>query len=125
MTEISSGRGKCSALRKYKNRSTRNRPIGVTEERIIVIPMSTRKEISEIYHDNALADHVGRDRTWEKMRGIVWWPKMKEDMLNYIAGCDKCQLHKRSRFGNKAELQETDVPDGVFEKIQIDFIGPY
>ena len=67
--------------------------------------------------------HVRRDRTWDRVRTMVWWPGVQSDVAMYVAGCDTCQRAKHSRKG-KAPLKKTEVSDQPFQRIQIDIVGP-
>ena len=60
---------------------------------------------------------MGRDRTWERARRTVWWPGMKSDIAIYVAGCDECQRHKRSKKPGRAPIQFTDIPERPVDKV--------
>lgn len=49
---------------------------------------------------------------------------MKEDIHNYIQTCSSCQKKKLVRIKTKQPMQITDTPSKVFEKLQIDIVGP-
>ena len=66
---------------------------------------------------------MGRDRTWDRIRTMVWWPGIQSDVAKYVAGCDICQRVKHHRRG-KAPLTKTEIPNRPFQRIQIDFVGP-
>ena len=66
---------------------------------------------------------MGRDRTWDRTRGLVWWPGVKADVAKYVAGCDVCQRVKHGSK-RKAPLEKTDIPKQPFQRIQMDFVGP-
>ena len=50
---------------------------------------------------------------------------MSEDVATYVRGCDSCQRHKRPKHQDKAELERTEVPESPFNKIQVDYVGPF
>ena len=66
---------------------------------------------------------MGRDRTWDRTRGLVWWPGVKADVAKYVAGCDVCQRVKHGSK-RKAPLEKTDIPKQPFQRIQMNFVGP-
>ena len=41
----------------------------------------------------SLGSHLGRDKTYDKLRRRFWWPKMQKDVRNAIQRCDECQRH--------------------------------
>ena len=51
----------------------------------------------QIVHDSPLGGHIGRGRTWDRIRGMV---------------------------KHKAPLTKTEIPDRPFQRIQVDFVGP-
>lgn len=111
--------------RNFKGRRNKKNPLGVKEERIVVLPASLRRPFLRIVHNDNLAGHMGRDRVWQKARSVVWWPAIKRDIEVYINCCNECQLNKRPKHPNRAPLQQTDIPKEPLEKIQIDFVGPF
>ncbi len=107
----------------YKGRSTKDSPLGKNRQLLVVLPQSLRRRFLKLVHDSPLGGHMGRDRTWDRVRTMVWWPGVQSDVAKYVAGCDTCQRVKHSRKG-RAPLKKTEVPDRPFQRIQIDFVGP-
>ena len=64
----------------------------------ILVPDDREEEVRSFCvsccHDPPYIGHLGRDRTLEHMRRYFFWPKMKEDVRNYIESCDNCQRNK-------------------------------
>ena len=109
----------------YRGRVTRRHPLGIKEELLVVLPRSLRRRMLLLVHDSPLSGHMGQDRTWERARRAAWWPYMKKDVVAYVQGCDRCQLHKRKKLPGRAPLQNTDIPRRPLNKVQIDFCGPF
>ena len=109
----------------YRGHTTQAHPLGVKEEHLVVLPRSLRRQLLHVVHDAPLSGHMGRDRTWERARHVVWWPGMKADIATYVAGCDQCQQHKQSKRPGRAPMQLTDIPERPLDKVQIDFCGPF
>ena len=95
----------------FRGRTTHDSPLGVKEEHLVVLPRILRRQLLKVVHDAPLSRHMGRDRTWERARRAVWWPGMKSDIATYVAGCNECQRHKRSKKPGRAPLQSTDIPE--------------
>ena len=106
-----------------KGRSTEDNPLGKKQELLVVLPQTLRRKFLQLVHDSPLGGHMGRDRTWDRVRSTVWWPGVKSDVINYVAGCDVCQRVKHGQKG-KAALENTGIPKRPFQHIQIDFVGP-
>ena len=109
--------------RNYKGRSTDHNPLGKNCQLLVVLPQSLRRRLLKLVHDSPLGGHMGRDRTWDRIRTMVWWPGIQSDVAKYVAGCDLCQRVKHHRRG-KAPLTKTEIPNRPFQRIQIDFVGP-
>ena len=109
--------------RNYKGRPTADSPLGKNQNLVVVLPRSLRRKFLQIVHDSPLEGHMGRDRTWDRTRGLVWWPGVKADVTKYVAGCDVCQRVKHGSK-RKAPLEKTDIPKQRFQRIQMDFVGP-
>ena len=108
-----------------KGRSTQSQPMGRRQILVVVLPRSLRRKFLELVHNAPLSGHMGRNRTVERIRDIVWWPYMSEDVATYVRGCDACQRHKRPKHPDRAQLEETDIPSAPLARIQIDFVGPF
>jgi len=68
------------------------------KERIYVLDSTTlQKEIVTKYHNSELAGHPGYTKTYELIPRNYWWPRMLEDIKQYVAGCKKCQATKPNR----------------------------
>jgi hypothetical protein len=46
-------------------------------------------------HDADVARHPGRDCTVELVWRDFWWRAVREDVIEYVAGCDQCHTRKR------------------------------
>jgi hypothetical protein len=90
---------------------------------VVAQPQTWKKSIVEHYHDAHTAGHPG---VWKTLFAIVhdfWWPGIRQDVKDYIAGCATCQATKTVTHRNKPELSpitpEHPVPFGT---IAVDFI---
>ena len=100
-------------------------PAGRKEYNRIVLPESLKAEALSLLHDSPLAGHMGQRRTWQKARDVFWWPNMKQDVMEYVRGCDRCSMNKYNLKPNRAPIQETDIPAKPMEALQVDFLGPF
>ena len=55
----------------YKGRSTKDSPLGKNCQLLVVLPQSLRRRYLELVHDSPLGGHMGRDRTWDRVRTMV------------------------------------------------------
>jgi len=84
----------------------------------------TREIILKENHDEADIGHPGQHRMIELIKRTYWWPGLKEDVKNYIQGCFKCQQNKVQHQKKAGELHPLDIPQGPWQEISINIIGP-
>ena len=85
----------------------------------IVIPESLRAHILNELHNT----HLGIVKTKSLARAYVWWPSLNKDIESLIKNCSICK-HTRSN-PPKSPLQCWPIPEGVWARIHIDFLGPF
>ena len=83
-----------------------------------------KEEILREHHDPADVGHPGQHRMQELIKRINWWLGLKEDVKKYIQGCVKCQQNKVQHQRKAGELHPLEIPEGLWQDISIDIIGP-
>jgi len=83
-----------------------------------------KEEILEEHHDPADIGHPEQYRMQELIKRTYWWPGLKEDIKRYIQGCIKCQQNKVQHQQKAGELHPLEIPNGPWQDISIDMIGP-
>ena len=76
-----------------------------------------------LVHNSATAAHMGMKRTWQRARNNFWWPRMKQDLENFVVGCEECGTN--INHPKKAPAAKTSIPGEPLEEIMVDFIGPF
>jgi len=84
----------------------------------------TRETILKENHDKADIGHPEQHRMMELIKRTYWWPGLRKDVKNYIQGCFKCQQNKVQHQKKAGELHPLDIPQGPWQEISIDIIGP-
>ena len=74
----------------------------------IVLPTSLQKEVLSALHNDM--GHPGRDRTLQLIRQRFFWPQMISDVENYVKGCHRCVLRKKSAESVPIVPIETSQP---------------
>ena len=90
----------------------------------LVIPDSMRKEVMTNFHDCATSGHAGFFKTYGKIQERFWWTRMYFDIKRFVESCEVCATMKAKSGNQKAPLQISEV-ENVFDRIQMDFTGPY
>jgi transposase InsO family protein len=102
------GGGKTTALVCYKHK--------------IVIPEKLQNHMIMWYHTTLC--HPGINRTEETIGQHLWWPKMRDQITNYVKRCPSCQRNKRKqkKYGLLPPKEAEATP---WDKLCVDLIGPY
>jgi hypothetical protein len=82
-----------------------------------------RQDVVKSCHDNILAGHLGKNGTTELVSRYYWWPCMAGFISAYVEGCNRCQRYQKD-LHPKALIQPQEVPEGPWQTIGIDLIGP-
>jgi hypothetical protein len=90
----------------------------------IAMPKILRNDVLTSYHDSiAGGAHRGLQNTFAAIRLKYYWPRMYQQIHDYIKGCEVCQQAKVSRTDKPAPLHPLPV-DEKWSRIHMDFIGP-
>lgn len=90
----------------------------------LAAPREIRKDLLYHYHDNlAGGGHFGVTRTFEKLRQKYWFPKMLQEIKDYVSSCDSCQRSKTDRKQRPPPLHPLPVED-TMSRVHIDILGP-
>ena len=83
-----------------------------------------KEEILRENHDSVDVGHPGQQRMLELLKRNYWWLGLKEDVKRYVQGCFKCQQNKVLHQRKASELHPLEIPQGPWQEISIDIIGP-
>jgi hypothetical protein len=82
-------------------------------------------EILKEIHDSPVGGHAGMNRTYRKLKQFINWQGMKSTVKKYIRKCEKCQKNRMMQFLTKMPLMITETPTTIYEKCNIDIMGPF
>jgi hypothetical protein len=85
----------------------------------VVMPTKLRPVILEELH----AAHLGIVKMKAVARSFVWWPRIDSDIEQIAASCESCQVAAVSP--GKASVHPWLLPSGPWQRIHIDFAGPF
>jgi hypothetical protein len=88
-----------------------------------VAPESLRLFIMSMSHDNAMAAHFKNERFFGKVEKLFWWPKMRDDLVDWQTSCEVCQLKDPSYSGRKGDYKSVVVTE-PFSFTAMDLVGP-
>jgi len=81
-----------------------------------------RQTMIEAEHDSKIAGHFGTYKTIGRVRANFYWPKMDENITEYVRSCDICQRNKVIRHKKYGLLESLEVPMRPWTAISMDFI---
>ena len=84
----------------------------------IVMPNSLTDRVIDIAHEG----HQGITKTKALIRSKVWFPKMDQLVQNKLNNCYACMVNTAKV--DYRPLRMTEMPDGPWQNLSIDFYGP-
>ncbi len=104
--------------------------IGKSGRPRVVIPISLRAIVIELYHSSRFSAHLGRNKTVATLKNRFYWEGMDKDIGAYIQKCLKCRFHKlplRKRPGLLKPISpnqgDRKLTPGMF--LSADLLGPF
>ena len=91
---------------------------------LLVIPPSLQLLVLQHFHDEPLAGHLGRDKTYQRIVLRYWWSHIRVIVDRYVESCESCQRRKTSKHFTNQLIGPPSIPSYPFEKITIDVLGP-
>lgn len=76
------------------------------------VPEVLRDDVIRSYHDSLAGGcHLGIQRTYMAIKQKYFWPKINQNVHDYITSCDVCQRVKRDTTARNAPLHPLPVQD--------------
>ncbi|GFY15017.1 retrovirus-related Pol polyprotein from transposon 297 [Trichonephila clavipes] len=90
----------------------------------VYIPKSLRNEIVREFHDKPLAGHLGRFKTYHKIRNVCYFPYMRKFIDQYVSTCHMCQSnnYKNALPADRLIPIVSNYPNEI---VTLDLLGPY
>lgn len=86
----------------------------VMYENQIIIPTVLRKDMIKKIHNS----HLGMSKCKERARTVIYWPRMSQDIEDYVANCEICAKFKDSN--QREPMISHDIPDRPWSKLGAD-----
>ena len=86
------------------------------------IPNDTNIKKRVLYdnHNSKLAGHFGIFKTLERVKQNYHWPKMAEEVQDYVRSCNTCERDKASRHKKYRLLDPLEVSSRPWSSISMD-----
>ena len=85
----------------------------------VIIPPKLQKYVLDELH----VSHPGIVRIKSLARKHIWWPNVDRDLEEMVQDCQACQANRQKP--PTAPLHPWSWPTGVWQRIHIDFAGPF
>ncbi len=73
-------------------------------------------------HDTVGAGHLGVAKTADLVTRRFYWPRMHDDVVQYVKQCTKCQCNKSSNQLTAGLLKPLPIPEGSWDVVTMDLI---
>jgi hypothetical protein len=73
-------------------------------------------------HDSGIGGHSGISATYSKIKALFAWPRMKQDITDYVNKCQVCQQAKSEHSKLPDLLHPLPVPTEAWQIVSLDFI---
>ncbi len=89
----------------------------------LVIPREKWSEILSLLHNSKFAGHPGMSCMKLTEGSRFYWPRMKQDIEDWIKCCKSCTMAKRGPGRPRHPLQQ-ELSRAPFDHVAFDVIGP-
>ena len=112
-------------LLKYEQQLTVHKDLlyirnAVDQQLRLVVPKPQHQEIVRIYHSFG---HFGITRTYKTLKVKFFWINMKQNVIETISECERCQKAKTPATKNKGPLNHLITPKYPFHQLSIDYVS--
>jgi hypothetical protein len=89
---------------------------------LLWVPKNARNTILHTEHNSPVAGYFGQDKMIELIQRNFWWPKMDQEIIEYVRSYLECQKDKASRHKPYGLLSPLELPYAPWTSIAMDFI---
>ena len=87
---------------------------------VIIAPCSVIPIILDEFYNSK--SHQGTIHTFEAIRNFYWWPKLHQDIVNYINKCEICAKNKSTQYG-QIPTKHLEIPQVPVAGLAMDTKG--
>lgn len=81
-----------------------------------------QQHIMQALHDSGIGGHSGITATYNRIRALFAWPKLKDSIQTFVQQCSTCQKAKVEHSKLPGLLQPLPVPSQAWEVVSMDFV---
>lgn len=84
---------------------------------------SLRRNILEALHSSSVGGHSCITATYQRVKRLFYWPNLKEEVYQFVKGCENCQINKSEHLHSPGLLQPLPIPNEAWSSIGMDFVS--
>ena len=81
-----------------------------------------KRRLMEEAHNTPYSVHPGGDKLYKDLKKVYWWPRMKNEVAEFVAKCLTCQKVKIEHKRPQGTVQPLDIPGWKWDCISMDFV---
>ena len=81
-----------------------------------------KNQLLDSFHKSALGGHSGERATYQRLKLIFYWPKMHQNVNEYVKACPICKKNKVEHTPYPGLLAPLPVPEMAWTHISMDFV---
>jgi hypothetical protein len=91
---------------------------------VVTGDIKAKHHIIQSHHNSPVHGHPGISKMIQLTERLHWWPRMQQDITEYVKGCAECQQHKVNNRPTKVPLHPIypKLEALPFETVALDFI---
>lgn len=91
----------------------------------IWVPEPLRRELLVSLHCAKTTGHPGIGKTYYRLTEKYFWPKMFNDISEFVNACSRCKENKPTNVTMKNFMESEQITERPFQRLNIDFMGSY
>lgn len=91
----------------------------------IWVPEEIRAKIIQLSHNPPTAGHDGFFKTLKRVQSLYYWPKMAQQIRNFVESCETCKKIKSPNYVMRPPMGRTLQSSRPFQRLFVDFLGLY
>lgn len=84
--------------------------------------LQLKAQILSLFHSSATAGHSGSLGTYKRISAVLYWPKLRKDVREFMRLCVTCQRYKPGNTPPAGLLQPLPIPAAIFTDLTMNFI---
>jgi hypothetical protein len=90
-------------------------------KQLCILKCPMRENFLKEKHNGGLVGHFGHDKTFSKLNGSYFWPRMTTYVKKFVDRCRICQ-HTKGKRKNTGLYQSLPIPERPWDAVSMDFI---